>query len=479
MDCAAVTKLQLPDVRISDATTYQPSQSIKVTHCQVNGIVGREIRFRVLLPDEWNQRFVMGGGGGFVGSVDNQAQATINAGYATAGTDTGHQGFAFSAAWALNDLERQVNFGHLAVHRVAEVAKAIVAAYYQTPARRSYFIGCSNGGRQAMMEAQRYPDDFDGIVAGAPALDFVGIGAQFIRDSRALYPDSQKLGESPLGADALTLVESSVVAACDANDGVTDGIVDDPRACRFDVDSIATCNGPGGPGCLTAAQKATLKEIYSPTRNAGGEIRVAQPLGGESEADGWRTWITGTNELVYKMAKAPSLRYAFGTEFFKYFVFNDPAWDYTKYDLSNWNKDTKLAATVLNATNPNLDAIKAKGRKVIMWHGWSDPALTALASVQYYEQVQARDPNVREYFRTFMMPGVLHCAGGPGADRADWAGVISDWVEKGTAPDAIIASKIVDGKTVRTRPLCPYPQRAVYKGAGSTDDAANFACQVP
>jgi feruloyl esterase len=221
------------------------------------------------------------------------------------------------------------------------------------------------------------------------------------------------------------------------------------------------------------------KEIYSPTRNASGEIRVAQPIGGESEADGWRSWITGPNELVYKFAKAPSLRYAFGTEFFKYFVFNDASWDYTKYDLSTWNKDTKLAATFLNAVNPNLDPFKAKGGKVILWHGWSDPALTALASVQYYEQVQSRDPALRDYFRAFMMPGVLHCAGGPGPDRVDWATVISDWVEKGTAPDTIIASKVADGKTVRTRPLCPYPQRAVYNGSGNTDEAMNFVCKAP
>ena len=477
MDCSAVAKLALPDIRITDATVYQPDRTVTVTHCQVNGVVGREIRFRLLLPEQWNQRFVMGGGGGFVGSVDNQALASVNAGYATVGTDTGHQGLPFSAAWALNNVERQVNFGHVAVHRVAEAAKAIIARYYSTPAQRSYFVGCSNGGRQAMMEAQRYPDDFDGIVAGAPALDFVGIGAQFVRDSRVLYPDAQKLSDAPFSPEQLTLVETSMLAACDAGDGVTDGVVADPRACRFDVATIPTCSGSGASGCLSTAQKNTLKQVYAPTTNASGEIRVGQPFGGESEADGWRTWISGMNDIVFKLGRAPSLRYAFGTEMFKYFVFNDPAWDYTKYDLSTWNKDTKLAATFLNATDPNLDAFKAKGRKVILWHGWSDPALTALASVQYYEQVETRDPQLRDYFRAFMLPGVLHCAGGPGPDRADWTAIIAGWVEKGTAPDVVIASKMADGKVLRTRPLCPYPQKAVYKGTGSTDDAASFTCK--
>ena len=477
MECASVTKLQLPDVRITAATVYQPGQSIKVTHCQVDGVVGREIRFRLLLPDQWNQRFVMGGGGGFAGGVDNQAVGTINAGYATVGTDTGHQGLPFSALWALNDVERQINYGHLGVHRVAEVAKAIIARYYSTPATRSYFLGCSNGGRQAMMEAQRYPDDFDGIVAGAPALDFVAIGAQFVRDARVLYPDPQRLAEPPFSADQLKLIENSVVAACDANDGVKDGLIDDPRACRFDVSSVPACAASNAANCLSDAQKSSLKQIYAPTTNAAGEIYVGQPVGGESEAEGWRAWVTGPNDLVYRFAKAPSLRFAFGTEFFKYFVFNEPSWDYTKYDFSTFQKDTKLAATFLNATNPALDAFKAKGGKAIMWHGWSDPALTALGSIKYYEQVTARDANLRDYFRMFMLPGVLHCAGGPGPDRVDWATVISDWVEKGTAPDSVIASKIVEGKTVRTRPLCPYPQRAVYKGSGSIDEAANFACR--
>jgi feruloyl esterase len=179
-----------------------------------------------------------------------------------------------------------------------------------------------------------------------------------------------------------------------------------------------------------------------------------------------------------KTQNAPSLRFAFGTEMFKYFIFNDPAWDYSRYEFSNFRKDAAQASRILNATDPNLDAFKAKGRKLVLWHGWSDPALSALGTIKYYEQVESRDPAVRDYARLFMMPGVLHCAGGPGPDRVDWAAVIDEWVEKGQAPSRVIARKVAaDGAVSRSRPLCAYPQRAVYGGAGSLDDEKNFTCK--
>src|SRR5262249_38008109 len=203
----------------------------------------------------------------------------------------------------------------------------------------------------------------------------------------------------------------------------------------------------------------------------GGEvIPPAQPFGGEGEAAGWPAWITGVSPQLMAAQKAPSSRYAFGTEIFKYLVFNDPAFDYSRYDLKNWKHDTALAATYLNATSSDLSAFKQKGHKLLLPHGWSDPALTALASIDYFERVQARDPQARDYFRLFLMPGVLHCGGGPGPDTADWVGAIADWVEHGTAPDRIVARKLAaDGAVTRTRPLCPYPQHAAYSGTGSTD----------
>ena len=471
-ECGQLAALKLPDVKVTEAVAVPAATTgaVRVPHCRVNGVVGKEIRFSLLLPDTWNRKFMMGGGGGFVAGIDNQARASVNAGYATVGTDTGHQGGVTSASWALNDLERQLNFGHLAVHRVAEVSKAIIRSHYGSDQAQSYFNGCSNGGRQALMEAQRYPDDFDGIVSGAPAYDFLGIGAQFIKDMQAAYPNPAGLATAPFTSETLKSVETQIVDKCDASDGAKDGLLEDPRQCQVDVAALTG---------LTDAQKATLKKIYGETKNKDGVIYPAQPFGGEGDPQAWPLWIVGPNPLMMTAQKAPSLRYAFGTEMFKYFIFNDPSWDYSRYDFSNFRKETAQAGSLLNATDPNLDVFKARGHKLVIWHGWSDPALTALGSIKYYEQVQARDPNVRDFARMFMMPGVLHCAGGPGPDTVDWASVIDDWVVKGQAPERVIARKVgAAGAVSRTRPLCVYPQRAVYTGTGSLDDDKSFSCST-
>jgi len=422
--CAAMGSLRLPDVRITAAVAVDagtaPGGSFKKAHCKVAGVIGREIRFEVLLPDDWNHRFFMGGGGGFVGAVVNQAASSVNAGFATAGTDTGHQGNAIQAGWALDDLERQLNFGHLAVHRTAAVAKAIVRAYYDSDATRSYFLGCSRGGGQALMEAQRYPDDFDGIVSAAPAMDWPGIAAAFVKNSQAAFPDPAALRDSVISRDNLKLLESRILAACDANDGVKDGVLEDPRDCPFKVADIGACaDDRPGPECLTKGERAAIERIYAPTVNQDGVIYYGQPFGGEGETEGWQNWITGVNEQMLAGGGTPSLQWAFGSEFFKYFVFHDPAWDYSRYDLSTWKRDTRLAATFMNATNPDLAAFKSGGHKLLLWHGWSDPALSALATIGYYQQVEARDPAVRDFFRMFLLPGVLHCGGG--RSRTGWS----------------------------------------------------------
>jgi feruloyl esterase len=466
-DCAQLAQLQLSDVKVTEAAAVPAGTgAIKVAHCRVAGVIGTEIRFSLLLPDEWNHKFVMGGGGGFVGSIDNQALSTVNNGYATVGTDTGHQASLIDASWALNNEERKINFGYLAVHRTAETAKAIIRSYYGAPQTRAYFSGCSNGGRQALMEAQRYPADFDGIVAGAPAADFVGIGAQFIKDVRAQFPDPKSL--TPLlPPDVLRSVASQVLEKCDALDGVKDGVMEDPRQCKVDV---ATFTG------LSAAQQAALKTIYAPTRAGNETAFPGQPFGGEGEAAGWPAWISGATPREGQ-PPAPSLRYSFGTQLFKYLIFNDPSWDYAKYDLSTWRTDTKRAGAIINATDPDLSAFKGKGRKLLIWHGWSDAGLSPLATIKYYDEVKKRDANADAYVKMFMLPGVLHCAGGPGPDRVDWASAIDGWVESGKAPQQLLATKIASGAVTRSRPLCAYPQHAVYSGTGSTDQAENFACK--
>jgi feruloyl esterase len=316
------------------------------------------------------------------------------------------------------------------------------------------------------MEAQRFPEDFDGIIAGAPAYDWTGFAAQMLRNMQALFPDPKNL--TPMFTpDALKGVESAIVAACDIIDGVKDGIIDDPRQCRFDVDTLSS---------LTPAQKKALKVIYAPTTNREGEIHPAQPFGGEGQTAGWPTWITGT-QTPAAAGQAPSLRFAFGTGVYKYLVFNNPDWDYSTYDFNTWKTDTALAASFLNATDTNLQPFRNHGGKLILWHGWADPALTPLASIRYYEQVVARDPAAADAFRMFLLPGVLHCGGGLGPDTADWTAAIDNWVEHGQAPERVIATRTANGAAIMSRPLCPYPQKAVYSGAGSTNEAESFVCR--
>jgi len=462
-ECSHLVMLRFPDVKVTAATAVPAAQTgaIRAAHCKVDGVIGTEIKFQLLLPDAWNGKFFMGGGGGFVGTVQNTAAPTVNEGYATVGTDTGHTGGAIDGTWALNNLERRVNFGYLAVHRTADVAKAIIASYYGSASTKNYFIGCSRGGGQAVMEALRYPDDFDGVVAGAPAMDWTGIAAQFIKDAQAAFPTPS----TPLFTPAvMKAVAAQILDKCDALDGIKDGILEDPRKCQVDIGALTG---------LSDAQKAALRKIYAEPRAKDGTVLyAAQPFGGEGEPGGWPAWISGG-----MIPGGTSARFGFGTELFKYFVFNDPSWDYTKYDFSNFRKDTELTASYLNSNDPNLDAFKAKGHKVIMWHGWADAGLSPLGTVQYYEQVVARDPQAQDYFRLFMLPGVLHCSGGPGPDTVEWTKAIADWVEKGTAPGRLTAKKIVSGAETMNRPVCAYPQHAVYAGSGSTTDERSFACR--
>ena len=489
-DCAALASAGFADVRITQAVAVaaavDPRAAIRVAHCKVSGVIGKETRFELLLPDGWNRRFFMGGAGAFAGAVENMAQSSVNRGFATVGTDAGHQANALTAGWALNQPERLVNYGYLAVHRTAEVAKQIIRAYYGTAPEHSYFWGCSNGGREALMEAQRFPADFDGIVAVAPAADFVGISASFVRNLQAQYPtaDFTKPAITPVN---LQLLQSSVLAACDARDGVRDSILDDPRACDFRVSSIARCpNDAAAPDCLTTQQRAAIERIYSPVTIGGREVYSGQPMGNEGAPGSWGPWITGVEARAMSATgnQAPTVQGAFATEFFKYIVNADSTWDYTKYDLSHWAADTKRAAATLNATNPDLSAFKARGGKLILAHGWSDPALNPLETIKYYQAVRSRDPSAETYVQLYMMPGVLHCGGGPGCDIVDWYTPIVDWVEHGKAPGVLVAAKAAPRGSAtsaspfsRTRPLCPYPQHAVYGGQGSTDEAASFACR--
>ena len=434
----------------------------------VKGVIGGHIRFELLLPEAWNGRFVMGGGGGFVGTVQNSARGSVNGGYVTVGTDTGHEWQpGYMAGWALDDLEAKLNFGYLAVHRTAEVAKALIRAYYGSDATYCYFTGCSRGGGQAMMEAQRFPEDFNGIVAGAPAFDWTGVAANSVAIEKTLYPSAEHLDQTALDREALKKLQQAILDQCDALDGLKDGVVQDPPSAHFDLSKA--------PG-LTDQQRKGIEAIYAGVRDGPGPIYPGYTPGAECDPDQWLAWIVGPAPALAK-DHAPDLMFAFGTQIFKYLIFNNPDWDYSTYSFSNFAGDTRLAASYLNATNVNLDGLKERKGKLILWHGWADPALPPQATVDYYRKLLARDSNARDYCRLFMVPGCLHCGGGPGASDVDWLSVIVEWVEHGAAPDRVIASKSDHGKTSMKRPLFSYPTTAIYKGSGDPASADSFVAK--
>lgn len=471
MSCEEIKNLGFPEVRILEAEAVEEG----VAHCRLLGVIGKEINFELLLPSEWNARFVMGGGGGFVGNIQNAARQKINEGYATVGTDTGHKGSGIKADWALNNMERQLNFGHLAVHRTAVVAKAIIQKYYCAPAKYNYFMGCSRGGGQALIEAQRYPEDFDGIVAAAPVIDWLATGAEMIRNMQALYPDPAKIGEPPLSENHLRLLQEAVMLQCDALDGLRDNLLNDPRICDFAYSVLPKClSGQSGEDCFTPEQLEMIKTIYAGTSNRDELIYPGFPMGCESEPGSWTAWITGPHQGA-TASGFPSLQYAFGTEMFKYLVFNDPNWDYSKYDLTRFTEDTEFAAAFLNATSTDYRPFRAAGNKMIIWHGWNDPALSALTTIDHYEAAKKNDGQLENYMRLFLLPGVLHCGHGPGPSETDWLAHIRAWVEEGEAPYRVVVSKTNDNGTVLTRPVYPYPRVATYKGEGDTNNEENFS----
>jgi feruloyl esterase len=448
-----------------------------------------DILLEVWMPASgWNGKFQGVGNGGFAGSISFSALGqAISHGYASASTDTGHHAIpGIDATWALNHPEKTIDFGYRAIHESAVQAKALIRAFYGEPLKRSYFSSCSNGGRQALMEAQRYPEDYDGIIAGAPANYWTHLLTEAVVNSQNTLSDPA----SYIPAAKLPAIESAALAACDLNDGVKDGVIENPGMCKFDP-AVLLCKGEeSGNSCLTEQQLTALKKIYAgPRTSAGEQIMPGYSPGGEAEPGGWAAWITGGQPQQAAM-------FGFGTQFFKNMVFSDPAWDFKTF---NPDRDMKVAdqkaAAALNATDPDLKKFKARGGKLILYHGWSDAAIPATNVINYYESVVKKmgQKDVSDFTRLYMVPGMQHCAGGPSptsfgqggvptADaQHDLAAALELWVEKGVAPQEIIATKYKSGTpasgVARTRPLCTYPQTAHYKGSGSTDDAANFVCK--
>jgi feruloyl esterase len=481
-DCAAAMRITLPSVHIAAATEVVPTDSLRALgrkrHCRVEAIVDADTHIVALLPDEWNERFLMGGAGGFAGAPENQYEDAVHDGYATVGTDAGHTAFSLLAAWALHDDGRIAEYGHRAVHRTAEVTKAIILAYYGRPSAHSYFIGCSNGGREALIEAQRYPADFDGIVAIAPWIDPLAFSAAAIRSLQAQYPTGD-FTAPVVTPTVLRLVASTVTRTCDALDGVKDGTLENPEACAFTLSALPSCaNDVVADSCVTRAQRAALHAFTTPLL-AGGVRYPGWPFGDEADPAGWQAWITGPVAPILQASAgtAPTVQSIVATQFFKYFVYGDSTWSYVRYDLARAGRDGARVGAVVAATNSNLSAFHARGGKLLLAHGWSDPALSARATIAYFNAVQRRTPQARSFTRLFLMPGVLHCGGGSGCDDVDYPGIIRRWVEQGDAPSRIVARKLDGTKVLRTHPLCAYPMVARYDGTGSTADAASFTCR--
>lgn len=483
--CESLATLSLPDSTIVSATSVpagafspptagtsspggRPQPITAPAFCRVVGRVSTAINFEVWMPlAGWNGKFQGVGNGGFAGLISHAAMGTaLNRGYATASTDTGHIGE--NGRFALGHPELVVDFGHRAIHEMTLKAKAIVEAFYGRAPQRSYFVGCSTGGRQGLMEAQRYPSDYDGIVAGAPVAFYGHMHAGQLWIASATLKDPA----SAIPPGKYSLINKAVLAACDARDGVADGVLEDPRRCDFDPKTLL-CPGADTSGCLTSAQIEAVRKIYAPARNprTGQEIYPGMPRGGEL---GWAGLAGGPQ---------PNWR---ALELFKYFVFEDPDWDWRTFDFDrDMARTDATVGPVVAAMNPDLEKFKARGGKLILYHGWNDQGVAPQNSVNYYEDVvRVLGPTQTDQFvRLFMAPGMQHCRGGPippaGPDEFDEVGALEQWVEQGRAPEKIIASHSTGGVVDRTRPLCPYPQVAGYKGTGSTDEAENFMCVSP
>jgi feruloyl esterase len=408
----------------------------------------------------WNGKYQAVGNGAWQGSIGYAAMAAaLRRGYATSSTDTGHVGG--SASFGMGHPEKVIDFAYRSEHEMAVAAKAVINAFYGNAPKLSYWTGCSAGGRQAMKEAQMFPGDFDGIIAGSPGLDWSGRTAQAIRIAQALQNEQARL--TPAKTQVL---HNAVIAACDGLDGVKDGLIENPLACKFDP-GVLVCKGGEEPACLTQAQADTARLIYSPIVDA----KTKQEIPGLAPGSelGWTD-----------MGWSASAR-ATGLDHFRYLIFADPQWDVQKFNVATDVARLREGPSgAIDAADPSLKPFFDRGGKLIQYHGWADPQITPLASVAYFNRVAAANGGVSKVqanYRLFMAPGMGHCGGGAGPNDFDELAALEQWVEQGKAPDMIPASHSRDGKVDRTRPLCPYPQVASYKGTGSIDDAANFVCK--
>ncbi|HUQ69462.1 MAG TPA: tannase/feruloyl esterase family alpha/beta hydrolase, partial [Planctomycetaceae bacterium] len=449
--CESVASLVLPHTTITTAQSVAAVDNLPA-YCRVAATSkptpDSDIKIEVWLPASgWNGKFEAVGNGGWNGTIDRNALAAgVRRGYATASTDTGHEGGG--GPW-MQSPAKLIDFGYRAVHEMTVTGKAIAAAYYGNNAARSYFVGCSAGGRQGLKAAQRFPDDFDGIVAGAPALNTTGRAAFSMWIAQNQHRDEAAF----IPAAKYPAIHDAVLQACDGLDGVMDRVIENPRQCRFDPKVLA-CKGDDAATCLTAAQVESARKMYQPVVNPRTKQSIFPGLEYGSEM-GWSTF-------------GGPQPFGIGTQMFQFMVFNDPAWN---YKTLNFDSDMALVDRIengaINAMDPNLKPFIVRGGKLIQYHGWADQQIPSGSSVEYYQTVLDTFGDARQVqgnYRLFMVPGMGHCGGGDGTSTFDMVSALEQWVEKGVAPDRIAASHVTNGTVDRTRPLCPYPQTAAYKG---------------
>jgi feruloyl esterase len=449
------------------------------------------IKIEVWMPATgWNGKLRGLGNDGFAGGVDYTGLAfAVSHGYAAAATDAGHTGSPIDATWAVGHPEKVVDFGFRAIHEMTLDAKLIVEAFYARPPAKSYFVGCSDGGREGLMEAQRYPKDYNGILAGAPANNWT----HMLANGLSTIEFESRNPATYIPASKIAAISAAVDKACDAQDGVADGVLNDPRQCRFDPQDLL-CKGTEGDNCLTSSQVTGLRELYAGGRDGQGNLIFPGYLpGGETGSGGWGGWITGPKP-------GQSLMMAFTYGYFSDIVYNKPSQDPRTLDTDDALRAAQArTGSILDATNPDLSQFAAAGGKVILYHGWSDPAISPLNTINYLNSVKQTTmvSAGKPFIELYMVPGMQHCGGGPGADNFgespslssigndtpdnDISLAMEQWVETGRVPQKILASKlsVPSGEVSFSRPLCPYPKVATYNGASDNRNAAAFICSQP
>jgi feruloyl esterase len=475
--CGDLAKLTLPDVSVSSAGAvaagaYAPpgtsGKPVTVSaFCRVElratPTADSRIGIEVWMPEgsAWNGKLLGIGNGGYSSVLDYPAMAEgLRSGYAVVATDQGHQGddlrFVVGHPGKIDD------WADRAIHVMTTTAKLVVRNALGRFPDHTYFNGCSTGGFQGMVETQRYPDDYDGVVAGAPGYPRLNLSASFLA---AWATNHDAKGAEILPLSKLPMLNKAAIDACG-----TDGVIEDPRSCRFDPAALL-CKAEDGPECLTEAQVGVVRAIYAGPRNRTGELVFpgwdpgSEAPGGDPRL-GWTAYIVGQPEPVR-------------LELWKYWVLGDPAFDWRSFDLGRDLNVANALLPVMNAVNPHLDAFRAHGGKLLMYHGWADNVSSARGTIDYYESVQdaiGDQARTQNFFRVFLVPGMGHCRGGPGTDTFDPVAALAAWVEQDKAPDEILATHQTAGRVERSRPLCPYPQQARYRGTGARDDAASFMC---